>query len=254
MDYARAAREEHASLRDYSDSRSRELSAVFPSELATILAYERLICRLVLVLGDVQATGTADLVFRDLTADAFDMLHNARNLLIQGWTSVTFPLLRRAFETISLFEYFLHAPTETLAWAEGKRIENRKVRDFIQSEWTTLGEDGVCLRERYSHFSSGTHPNREHIPMRRLGSGNKFVLGAIGAPDPLVVGFHMLDLLDLWFWFGAVTTLPYQEVLYCYDEQYCDEYLRIATKAQRIQRELTARLRAEQTVRLENAP
>jgi len=101
-----------------------------------------------------------------------------------------------------------------------------------------MGESEKSMKVLYNFFSGATHPNREYIPNRFLGEGNQFVLGAIGAPDLLVMTEYMYDLIQLWFWFAALISYYYRELLHSTDKKYIEDYMKIANKAMILGEEL----------------
>ena len=76
-----------------------------------------------------------------------------------------------------------------------------------------MGEPEAHLKELYAFFSRATHPNRDMLSNRRLGEGNKWVLGAIGMPEAVLMVDHCMKTLELWFWLSASVTHHYKERL-----------------------------------------
>jgi hypothetical protein len=225
--YRRDGDGQHDRLVEYETTRQRELSTIFADEIAAAVRYEKLTCRLVLILGRAAPQGTADEAIRDLIADTFDLLYEARRIITQSRFSVVFPLLRRAFEMICLIEYFAHCPERAVAWTDGQQIPNSEVRKFLGS-LPALGECGDGLRRQYGFLSEATHPNRGATSRRWLGSRNQFVLGAIAPPDLERVGRDFHRLLGDWFWFGAAATYPHKELAWEKDPSFLKEYLQTA--------------------------
>ncbi len=229
MDFAKMGNAEYKMLPNYSNKRKSELSNIFINEVNLLNEYEELLCRLTIVLGHTTPKGITDKSIRDILADIFDFLYISRRLIFQNYGSVAFPLLRRAFESISLMVYLIYCPEKALDWDKGKEIKNAEVRNFLDSH--PLGESGKLLKESYTFYSGATHPNREYIPSRFLGEGNKFVLGAIGPVNLLIIADFILKLIQLWFWFGATISYYYLGVYDKIDKSYGKDYLRIGDKA-----------------------
>jgi hypothetical protein len=57
-----------------------------------------LICEITLILGNTPPSSKRDAAIRDLMADVFDFLVEARALIIKGKLEVAYPLARRAYE------------------------------------------------------------------------------------------------------------------------------------------------------------
>lgn len=227
---------EHASLQVYFKRRSEELSKIFEAVIEVVIEYEKLACRTVILLGRLEPKDELDRSVRDLLADAFDHLYVARRILIGGYLSVPFSLLRRAFESTSLLHYFILFPDKVKEWVQGKEIGHAEVRKALNK--TPMGESAEMMQSMYRFFSKGTHPNRTFVPYRMLGEGNEFVLGAINRPILGVVAEEIQKLLEIWFWFMALVGFFYKERLS--RELFGREYLRIAGRAQRIAKELMA--------------
>ena len=92
------------------------------------------------------------------------------------------------------------------------------------------------MGDLYKFFSKGTHPNRELIAERFLGDGNEFVLGSIGVPELVFVIDQCMYLVDMWFWFGALTAVVAREELAKTDPSFGREYLATATQAAEIKK------------------
>src|SRR5262249_10090397 len=143
--------------------------------------YERLLCRITLVLGHSRSGDCPDRSLRDLMTDAFESLFLARTTITGGYWTAPFVLLRRAFETICLIEYLALCPEKAEQWDAGREIKNAEIRKFLDKH--PMGEREEGLKAGYRLFSSGAHVNRDFVPIRRLGDGNQFTLGAIAMPD-----------------------------------------------------------------------
>src|SRR5262249_59189705 len=60
------------------------------------------LCGIVVILGKTPPASPRDAAARDLIADVFDFLYEARALIIKGKLEVAYPLARRAYESLSL--------------------------------------------------------------------------------------------------------------------------------------------------------
>lgn len=232
MNYSKIGAEEYHRLKKYAETRFSELNEIFQDEIELLIEYEELICRATVILGNNPPKDVTDRSIRDLFADIFDFLYVSRRLILEGYVSTAFPLLRRAFESISLMQYFILLPDKAIEWNKGKQVSNAETRKFLDSH--PMGESEKGMKDLYSFFSGATHPNREYIPFRFLGEKNKFVLGAIGGPNILGIADYMYRLIKLWFWFVAVISYHYKEILHSTDERYLNDYLKVANKAKRV--------------------
>ncbi|MGH9958950.1 MAG: hypothetical protein ACREBC_17780 [Pyrinomonadaceae bacterium] len=115
-------------------------------------------------------------------------------------------------------------------WQAGKQIRNTEVRAALSR--LPFPEEEPDLRELYSFFSKGAHPNRDLVGTRFLGEGNRFVLGSIAAPDLLLTADHCLRLLSMWFWFAAASGFWFREVLRSHDPEFGDDYMNLESQAQ----------------------
>jgi hypothetical protein len=240
MNFKIEARKQHEKLGHYARRRSVELSRLFREEELTAIAYERLLCRLTLILGTISPRNAHDRAIRDLQADAFDALYVARRVIFEAFSAPGFGLLRRAFESISLIHYFLIHPPKAADWTRGKQITNAQVRRALRDH--PLGEDEESLKRAYAFYSGGTHPNRDYIPRRFLGEPNEFVLGSIGKPSLILIGEKLEHLLAHWFWLGALVSTRYLEITAAFDKGFGDAYMQAAQRNQAVAQLLRARL------------
>lgn len=249
MDYSTTGSEEHRRLEEYAQTRFAELTVIFQDEIQVVTAYEKLMCRATLILGEHEPRDTADRAIRDLLADSFDALYTARRVVSEGYGSAAWPLMRRAFESITLIEYFTLVPKKATEWNQGKRIKHGSVRKYLNTHPVQLGGKAMsqyekrALKELYSEYSEATHPNRSALPSRFLGAGNSFVLGAIGMPEPLAVAHHFLRLIDLWFFLAALVSYNYREILDSADDLFVDDYFAAAAKARQVSEALRTQWR-----------
>jgi hypothetical protein len=162
-------------------------------------------------LGYSAPIDTQDIVVRDVAADIFDFLYKSRASILSGELHVAYPLMRRAFESLCLLHACILHKDIAEKWQGGKKLENRELRKILAEH--PMGESETHLKELYGFFSRATHPNREMLASRRLGQGNKYVLGAISMPEPIVMVDHCMKVLELWFWLSALITHHYKERL-----------------------------------------
>jgi hypothetical protein len=213
-------------LDSVAEIRFRKLSVFLKPFVTASDRYGRLLCRVTWILGHTPPRNREDSIARDLIADAFDFLYHSRRLILSGAMGIAYPLVRRAFESISLLALFTLDASHAKKWASGKEISHAEVRRALAKH--PMGESEESLRQFYRFFSTTTHPNREVIPSRFLGEGNEFVLGSIGQPDLLLVVDFCLKHLDLWFWFAAVVTYAHRELLTLYDPDHQANYANAA--------------------------
>jgi hypothetical protein len=238
MDFSKIGAEEYHRLKEYAGTRLSELGKIFQDEIKVLVEYEELICRATVILGSCPPRDIADRSIRDLFADIFDFLYISRRLILESYVTTAFPLLRRAFESNSLMQYFMLFPDKAIEWDNGRQISNAAIRKCLDSH--PMGESENAMKDLYAFFSGTTHPNRKYIPARFLGEENQFVLGASGVPNQSVVAVYIHRLIELWFWFAVLISYHYRKILHMADKKYINDYMKIADKAQRVLEKLIA--------------
>jgi len=201
----------YAKLPGIETERRSSIEEIFIDEFAFIDDCLALAARQVEILGDIRPANIEDVAIRDLSCDAFEFLYEARRVIAENRPSVVFPLMRRAFESVSLCHLFMVKPEFAQKWSKGHQFSNSEVRRHLES--APMTESVEQIRRLYGHFSKGTHPNRSHLPYLFLGEGNQFTLGAIPPIDLLVLGDHIHHLLDLCYWYVGVFLYSYRESL-----------------------------------------
>ena len=71
----------YAELETYAAQRTKELSELLGPNIEATDRYGELICRITLTLGKAPPASNEDAVLRDLMADVFDFLYEARGLI-----------------------------------------------------------------------------------------------------------------------------------------------------------------------------
>lgn len=230
------ANEEYKSLLHYTELRRREISGMVQPYIQVTDRYGRLIARLTLLLGRIKPSGTQDLTLRDLMADVFDSLYEARVPILSGKCTVAYPIARRAYECLSL----LHLCALDAGWAErwerGTKITNADIRRELAKH--PMGEPEAQTKELYNFFCLATHPNRDLVPYRFLGQGNSFVLGAIGKPDLVMVTDYAMKYLEMWFWLTATVSWFYRTQIDREDKSYLPAYMETFEQAKTVRGQL----------------
>ena len=201
----------YSHLPRYAEIRSNELAPMLTPYVDITDRYGEFLCRVVAVLGKTSPASLRDVAARDLIADVFDFLYEARALISKGMVDVAYPLARRAFESLSLFVACTFEPKLADRWIAGKQIGHSEVRRILAAH--PIGEKETQTRELYNFFSQTTYPNRDYMAHRFLGEGNEFVLGAVGKPSLTILADYALKTLRLWIWFAAVVAFTYRDVL-----------------------------------------
>ena len=173
------ANEQYEMLKGYKAIREREISGMVTPYIKLTDRYGSLIAGLTLILGRIKPANTQDIVIRDLMADVFDFLYEARALVLAGMCTVAYPLARRAYESLSLLHLCALEPNWAKRWAAGQQISNSQIRRGLAAH--SMGEAEQNTKELYDFFCSATHPNRELILERRLGKSTGVVLSTVGA-------------------------------------------------------------------------
>jgi hypothetical protein len=226
------AREEYARLADYAALQTKELSEMLRPYVETTDRYGELICRVTLVLGTTPPRSRRDAAMRDLIADVFDFLYEARHLIIKGKLEVAYPLVRRAYESLSLLVACYLDPTLADRWIAGGKIHNAEVRKVLGKH--PAGEPEVKTGDLYRFFSEAAHPNRKLVAHRFLGEGNEFVLGAIGRPNLVMLADYALKTLNLWYWFKAFVSFAYLHASAKTDPDFTESLDAVAKMAQEV--------------------
>ena len=212
----------YAALEIYAAQRTKELSRLLNPFIEVTDRYGELICQITLILGKASPSSKEDAMARDLMADVFDFLYEARGLILKGKQEVAYPLARRAYESLSLMVACHLEPKLAKRWMAGKQINNAEVRREIAKH--PMGETEQITREFYSFFSQVTHPNRHTVAHRWLGQDNDFTLGSIGQPSLAMLADYALKTLNLWYWFGAFISFTYISELDEFDNEMLGHY------------------------------
>lgn len=227
---------QYEKLREYAIVRERELAGMMEPYVGLADSYGHLIVRLTTVLGRIKSKDIQDVVIRDLMADVFDSLYEARTCLLAGKCTVVYPIARRAYESLSLLHLCALEPDWARKWQSGKPIWNGEVRRALAAH--SMGEPKANTDHLYDFFCAATHPNRDLVAHRFLGDGNEFVLGVIGQPNLVMIADCCIKLVDMWFWLTATVSYFYRSHLEQHDRSYFDAYLCLAADAQEIKRQL----------------
>ena len=91
----------YADLPRYAAIRSTELAPLLAPYVDLTDRYGELFCGIVAVLGKTVPVSPRDSAARDLIADVFDFLYEARALITKGKLEVAYPITRRAYEFLS---------------------------------------------------------------------------------------------------------------------------------------------------------
>jgi hypothetical protein len=226
------AKKTYAELAEYAALRMRELSKILGQYIETTDLFGVLISRITLVLGKATPRSKQDAALRDLMADVFDFLYEARPLIVKGKLEIAYPLARRAYESLSLLVACYLDPKIADRWVARKQIGNAEVRRALGKH--PMGESEEKMKELYTFFSSAAHPNRDVVAHRFLGEGNEFVLGAIGRPSLAMLADYALKTLNLWFWFGSCISFIYLDILAERDPGFKEDYDAAAKMARKL--------------------
>src|SRR5437016_1527151 len=92
----------YCTVQEWDKKRSIDLARTYKPYVQVTDAYAELVCQIVGVIGVEKTKSVQDVVVRDLLADTFDALHEARRIILTGKCGVAYPLARRAYESLSL--------------------------------------------------------------------------------------------------------------------------------------------------------
>lgn len=233
---AKEAIELYEDLKNISEIRTIEVSRKMNPYIEVTDTYGKLISRIVLLLGTYKPVNTQDTVLRDLLADVFDCLYESRTLILAGKLNVSFPMGRKAYESLSLLALCALDSKWAEKWQRGKKISNSVIRKELARH--PMGEQSADLKELYSYYCLGTHPNRVLVASRFLGEGNEYVLGSSGSPNLVMVIDYCIKNLQMWFWLTASMTYFYIKVIQKFDAKYLDLYMRTKKDAEKVIRQL----------------
>lgn len=229
---------EYAQLEHYAETRRNELSRMLGPFIEVTDSYGELLCRLTGALGFSAPRDKDDSAMRDLMADVFDFLYEARRAILGRPLATAFPLARRAYESLALLAVASQDRNFIRRWSAGEKLHPGEVRSALSTP--PMSEDEESHKELYNFFCTATHPNRGLVSARYLGEPNQFVLGAIGVPDSILVADYCHRLLALWFWFGAIASYIYREEIKTLDPTYIEKYRAASEQSRSVTRWLTA--------------
>ncbi|WP_353646209.1 hypothetical protein [Mesorhizobium sp. WSM2239] len=232
--FAEQAKKFYDDLGEFSATRSNELGQMLQPYVQVTDRYGILVCRITLILGRTPSRSKTDTAIRDLMADVFDFLYEARFLIIKGKPEVAYPLARRAYESLSLMVACFLDKKTAHRWVAGKKLGNAEIRRVLGKH--PAGEPEDRMKELYGFFSQVSHPNRDMVAHRFLGIGNEFVLGSIGRPSLTLLADYALKTLELWHWFGAFIGFAYLPVVANADPDIVDEHVEVREIAQQVAR------------------
>ena len=209
-----------------------EITKMYSPYLGVIESYEKLVCRIVEIVGQQKPKSEQDKVVRDLLADVYDSLRESQHIIMRGKSMVAYPLARRAYESLSLMVLCSLDAEYAHKWQSGVQISNSEVRKQLAKH--EFGEKEESTKKLYSFFSHAAHPNREMIPHRFLGEGNGFVLSPIAKPDLVLTTDYCMTNLQMWFWFCAILSYFYRELIDGENKTYGRDYLETADRAKQM--------------------
>jgi hypothetical protein len=106
--------------------REAELRPMLQPYIDVTDRYGVLISSIVMALGKLAPSSDQDSAIRDLLADVFDYLYEARHLIIIGKPELAYPLARRAYESLSLMVACNLDEKLCKRWMAGKQISNEE--------------------------------------------------------------------------------------------------------------------------------
>lgn len=225
-----------ATIQEWDAKRTAELSKMYKPYIQITNAYADLVCEIVSIIGNFKPKSLQDKVVRDLAADVFDALHESRKVILTGKCNTAYPLGRRAYESLSLMALCNLDSKIAERWQSGEELSNSLVRRELAKH--PFGETEESTKKLYKFYSSASHTNRNFIPFRFLGEGNKFVLGAIPVPSLALVTDYCTTNLRMWFWFTAMLAFTYCEIIDPVQLDFGKRYLHVAREAEALQKQL----------------
>lgn len=187
------------------DKRVEAISYILKPYFEVVNDYGQLFSRIHYMIGFIEPKDDFETIQRNLSADAFDFLNETKYLIKRGQYDITYPIARRAFETITLMIAFHFNHELAIKWKGGKEIPNREVRVELDQHKEIGGESKESMKNLYDYFSKKSHPNYVAIPQRLIGVGNYFAIGPMPEPLLLPIVDLCIEIIDLWFWLIAYT-------------------------------------------------
>ena len=238
MDEIEYTREEaielYESFADFEKQRNNELTEILKPYIEVTEEYGKLLSRVSFLTGHISPKDKYERIQRDLFADVFDFLYETRTLIIKGKYNIAYPLARKAFESLTLKIALYFDTKEAEKWDKGIQIQNKDVRNILNSNKDKGGEPLAETRKMYNFFSNRSHPNGHFLPRRSLGEGNRFVLGGISIPL-LVSMFELcININELWHWFGAYEFYYNKCYIDKYDLEFKTDYVNTTTKSKEL--------------------
>jgi len=213
MKYETSATKCHEHLLNKCSPRNRKIvEKNYAAAVNFIKDIEIVLCRMALVLGDIQPENEADESIRDLFSEVFDSLMCAKNAIYEGYCGTAFPMMRRGYELMEMMIYFILNPEGETAWRgksgkKGRQIKQGDIRKFLET--SPQGGDVAFKKKLYDYFSSASHTNRKHIPYRQLGIANKFTLGNFAHPSEVGVIEQLMRLVQLYAFLRHIVFTQY---------------------------------------------
>ncbi|MBU1123606.1 hypothetical protein KJ652_03365 [Patescibacteria group bacterium] len=202
MKYEIGATKCHEHLLNECPSRNKKIvEETYVDAVNFIEDIEIVLCRMALILGDIQPENDADESIRDLFSEVFDSLLCSKNLIYEGYIGTAFPMMRRGYELMEMMIYFILNPDKETAWRgksgkNGQHIKQCDIRQFFKTH--PRGGDVAFKQELYNHFSDASHTNKKYIPYRQLGIANEFTLGNFAYPSDVGVIEQLMRLVQLY--------------------------------------------------------
>ena len=126
----------YAKLPEIEAERRSAIEEIFVDEFAFIDDCLALAARQVEILGDMRPANIEDVAIRDLSCDAFEFLYEARRVIAENRPSIVFPLMRRAFESVSLCHLFM------VTSLRSKMVQRASVQPWRRSK-----ASGICSND-----------------------------------------------------------------------------------------------------------
>jgi hypothetical protein len=187
--------------------------------------YGRLFSRIHYITGFIKPKNEIDTIQRDLSSDAFDFLNETKYLIKRGQFNITYPIARRAFESITLMVAFNLKNELAIKWKGGGEIPNKDVRNVLDNFKEIGGESRESMKSLYDFFSKKSHPNYAAIPHGLIGLGNYYAIGPIPEPLLLLIVDLCIEIIDLWFWLIAFMWYYNLDNVSTYDPSFKNYYL-----------------------------
>jgi len=197
-----------------------------------------MISRVELCVGQTKPKDQRDVIVRDLLADSFDNLYEARERVLEGQLSIAYSLARRGCESLAILMNCSFDKGWAKEWATGKKntsqasvfrklktsfknYDKEIVEEFGQEYLKELDEklgsgkasDYAEFKKQYDGLSKYTHSNMWSIGRRFHGEPFEYVLMNSIRPDVEFSAHLLIAILEMQYRLLLTISWHYRKVI-----------------------------------------